>query len=174
MRFVMDEAVEVLSATPAVFRALLEGKSENWLRARKAPDAFSAIDVIGHLMHAELTDWIPRVRILLATQDQTPFEAFDRFGFGYLVEGRGLGEILDEFARLRTESLAALQAMAIEDDQLGLPGRHPELGPVTLRNLLATWVVHDLGHIAQVVKTMAVQYREAAGPWQAYTTILHD
>ena len=174
MRFVMEEAVEVLSATPAVFRALLKGKSENWLRARKAPDAFSAIDVVGHLMHAELTDWIPRVRILLATQDQVAFEPFDRFGFGHLVEDKSLGEILDEFARLRKQSLAALEAMAIEDGQLDLPGRHPEFGPVTLRNLLATWVVHDLGHIAQVVNTMALQYREAVGPWQAYTTILHD
>ena len=174
MLFAIEQAVEVLSGTPAVFRALLEDKSDVWLNCRKAPDAFSPIDVVGHLMHAELTDWIPRARIILATQDQKPFEPFDRFGFQHLIEGKSVTKILDEFTRLRRESLAALEAMAIQEDQLDLPGLHPEFGAVTLRNLLATWVVHDLGHIAQVVKTMALEYRDAAGPWQAYTTILHE
>ena len=172
MQFELDQSREVLSQTPAVFSALLKGKSVEWLQARKTPDAFSAIDVLGHLMHAEMTDWMPRVHLILENRDAKPFDPFDRFAFQPLIEGRSLGELLAEFARLRQQSLDDLDRLDIGEVELDLPGLHPALGPVTLRNLLATWVVHDLGHIAQVVKTMANEYRDAVGPWRAYTTIL--
>jgi hypothetical protein len=172
MQFQLDQGLEVLTQTPSVLNALLRDKSEAWLNARKTPDSFNAIDVLGHLMHGELTDWIPRIRLILEHGNTRPFEPFDRFGFRELIAGKSVNELLDEFAELRRQSLEALANLSIGNDQPGLPGKHPELGPVTLGNLLATWVVHDLGHISQVVKIMAGEYREAVGPWRVYTTIL--
>lgn len=172
MQFRLSEATEVLTQTPSVLSALLRGKSPAWLNARKSPDSFSPLDVLGHLMHGEITDWIPRVRMILEHGDTQAFEPFDRFGFQSLIAGKSADALLDEFAELRRQSLAALRELDVREEQLALPGRHPELGAVTLGNLLATWVVHDLGHIAQIVKSMAGEYREAVGPWRAYTTIL--
>jgi hypothetical protein len=172
MEFQLDQAQEVLAATPAVLDALLRGKSAAWLDSRKAPDAFSPIDVLGHLIHAEMTDWMPRVRILLEFADSKPFEPFDRFGFQHLIANKPVELLLDEFAELRRQSLRGLNSLCILD-RLNLPGLHPELGPVTLGNLLATWTVHDLGHIAQIVKTMAGEYRDAVGPWRAYVSIVN-
>jgi hypothetical protein len=172
MLFQIDEAVEVLVGTPSVLGTLLRGKSFAWLNARKTPDAFRAPDVLGHLIHGEKTDWIPRVRIILGHGDTEPFEPFDRFGFHTSIAGKTIDELLDEFAKLRSESLETLRSFNLTEEQLALPGKHPELGAVTLGNLLATWVVHDLGHIAQIVKTMAGEYRDAVGPWRAYTSIL--
>jgi ferric-dicitrate binding protein FerR (iron transport regulator) len=172
MQFRMEHMREVLESTPAVLRALLAGKSAEWLEARRGPEAFSAIDVVGHMMHAEITDWMPRVRIILEHGDTRAFEPFDRFGFQHLIAGKRVEELLEEFAELRRRSLEELNALALSDEQLGRRGLHPELGPVTLGNLLATWVLHDLGHIAQITRTMANEYREAVGPWRAYLTIL--
>lgn len=172
MEFGIDEGIEVLAQTPAVLSALLRGKSAGWLNARKTAESFSPVDVLGHLIHGEMTDWIPRVRMILEQGDTKAFEPFDRFGFRDSIEGKSVDALLDEFADLRSESLRALRELGVTDGQLALPGRHPEFGPVTLGNLLATWVVHDLGHIAQIVKTMAGEYRETVGPWRAYTTIL--
>jgi hypothetical protein len=169
----MDEAVEILAQTPAVLDALLRGKSAVWLNARKTAESFSPIDVLGHLMHGELTDWIPRVRIILEHRDTRTFQPFDRFGFHALIAGKSAEALLDEFAALRRQSLDALRELGVTEADLALPGRHPELGPVTLGNHLASWAVHDLGHIAQIVKTMAWEYRDEVGPWRAYTTILH-
>ena len=172
MEFRTDQALEVLSQTPSVFSALLRGKSDVWLNARKTPDSFSSVDVLGHLMHGEVTDWIPRVRMILEHGDTEAFEPFDRFGFRELIAGKGVNELLDEFAELRRQSLHALTKLGVGEEQFALPGKHPELGAVTLGNLLATWVVHDFGHISQVARIMAGEYREAVGPWRAYTTIL--
>jgi hypothetical protein len=172
MQFGLDEGMEVLTQTPSVLSALLRGKSAVWLNARKTPESFSPLDVLGHLMHGEITDWIPRVRMILEHRDTMAFEPFDRFGFRSLIAGKSADELLDEFAELRRQSLTALRELDVREEQLSLPGRHPELGAVTLGNLLATWVVHDLGHIAQIVKIMAGEYREAVGAWRAYTTIL--
>jgi len=172
MQFHLHQGLEVLSQTPAVMNALLRGKSDVWLTARKTPETFSSLDVLGHLMHAELTDWIPRVRMIIEHGDTQAFEPFDRFGFQKLIAGKNVNELLDEFAELRSQSLHTLTSLNIGEDQLAMPGKHPELGQVTLGNLLATWVVHDLGHISQVVKILAGEYREAVGPWRAYTTIL--
>jgi DinB superfamily len=173
MQFQLDQATEVLRQTPQVLTALLQEKSPAWLNARKTPEAFSAIDVLGHLMFAEITDWIPRVRLILDHGDAVAFEPFDRFGFQHLIANKTVAELLDEFAKLRREGLEALDQLRIGEEQLALAGRHPEFGPVTLSQLLAAWVVHDLGHIAQIVTTMACEYRQAVGPWYAYTTILH-
>jgi hypothetical protein len=172
MQFQLDQSIEVLAQTPDVLDALLRGKSTAWLHCRKAPEAFSAIDVIGHLMHAERTDWIPRVRTILTHQDTKVFEPFDRFAFQPLIAGKSVGELLDEFAELRRQSLQTLSDLGVGAEQLNLAGMHPEFGRVTLGNLLATWVVHDLGHISQIVKTMAHEYSEAVGPWRAYLSIL--
>jgi hypothetical protein len=172
MQFQLDQATEVLAQTPAVLSALLRGKSAAWLNARKTPEAFSAIDVLGHLIYGEMTDWIPRVRIVLEGRDARPFEPFDRFGFTQLIAGKSVDALLDEFAELRREGLKALRDLGVGAEHLDLPGLHPELGRVSLRNLLAAWVVHDLAHIEQVVKTMACEYTDAVGPWRAFVSIL--
>jgi len=172
MNFQLDQGIEVLEQTPAVLNALLRGKSSAWLNARKTPDSFSALDVLGHLIHGEKTDWIPRLRIILEHGDTRTFEPFDRFGFHDSIAGKSVGELLDEFSLLRRQSLDALESFHFTEEQFALPGMHPELGAVTLGNHLANWAVHDLGHIAQIVKTMACEYRDATGPWRAYTSIL--
>jgi hypothetical protein len=170
MQFRLNQGIEVLDKTPSVLSALLQGKSAPWLNARITPDAFSPLDVLGHLIHAEITNWNPRVHLILEHQDKQPFEPFDRFGF---KSGKTTDELLNEFAALRREGLNTLRELDLTEQQLALPGRHPEFGIVTMSELLATWVVHDLGHISQIVKTMAWEYRDAVGPWRAYTTILH-
>ena len=172
MQFQVVQAIEVLAQTPGVIDALLRGKSTAWLNCRKTPESFSPLDVIGHLMHGELTDWIPRVRTILDHQDKKAFDPFDRFAFQDLIAGKPLEQLLAEFAELRRQSLQSLRDLSIGERQLDLRGMHPELGAVTLGNLLATWVVHDLGHIAQIVKIMSSEYRDAVGPWRAYLTIL--
>jgi hypothetical protein len=152
--------------------ALLRGKSSVWLNCRKAPSSFSPLDVLGHLIWGEMTDWIPRVRMILECQETKAFEPFNRFGFQALIAGKAVDEILDQFAELRGNSLRTLRDLGIDEHHLDLRGLHPELGPVTLRNLMATWAVHDLGHIAQVQRAMSSEYAEAVGPWKEYLTIL--
>ena len=173
MQFQLDQSIEVLSHTPAVLDALLRGKSAEWLHCRKSPEAFSPVDVLGHLMLADTTDWLPRAHMILDGQANTPFAPFDRFDFQRLIAGKSVESLLDEFAHLRRQNLQTLTSLNVTEEQLDLPGTHPEFGHVTLRNLLATWVVHDLGHIQQIVKTMSNEYREAVGPWEAYLSILH-
>ena len=173
MDFRLDEGIEVLAQTPAVLSALLRSKSAVWLNARRSPESFSAIDVLGHLIYGELTDWMPRVRLILEHRDTRAFQPFDRFGFQDSIAGKSVDTLLDEFANLRAEGLDELHRLALRPEDLMLPGRHPEFGAVTLGNHLAAWVVHDLGHISQIVKTMACEYREAVGPWHAYTSIVN-
>ena len=173
MQFQLDQSIEILAHTPAVLDALLRGKSPQWLHCRNSPEAFSPVDVLGHLMLADETDWLPRARMILAGHAHTPFEPFDRFDFQRLLAAKSIESLLDDFAALRNQSIQTLHSLHITADQLDLPGLHPELGPVTLRNLLATWVVHDLNHIQQIVRTLANEYRDAVGPWQAYLSILH-
>ena len=172
MQLQIGQATEVLAQTPAVLRALLQNKSAAWLHCRATPYSFSPIDVLGHLIHGELTDWIPRVRIVLECGETRPFEPFDRFAFQPHIAGKQVEDLLDRFAQLRLQSLEALRALAVSERQLDLRGAHPELGPVTLSHLLAAWAVHDLSHIAQIATTMAREYRDAVGPWKAYIGIL--
>jgi uncharacterized damage-inducible protein DinB len=172
MSFQLIEAIAVLDRTPATFRALLSGLPDTWTMSNEGPDTFSPRDNVGHLIHGERTDWIPRARIILAQGASRRFEPYDRFAHIHESEGKSLAVLLDEFARLRQENLAILRSWNLSEQELTLEGEHPELGPVTLRQLLATWVAHDLGHMAQTARVMTKQYREAVGPWRAYLPIL--
>ena len=172
MQFQLTLGIEILERTPATFRALLGGLPEAWTAANEGPDTFSAFDNVGHLIHGERTDWIPRARIILAQEAVRRFEPFDRFAQYRESEGKNLAELLDEFARLRRDNLEVLRGWRLSDRQLALEGEHPELGTVTLGQLLAAWVAHDLGHVAQTTRVLAKQYREAVGPWRAYLPVL--
>ncbi|HEY7636216.1 MAG TPA: DinB family protein [Gemmatimonadales bacterium] len=174
MKFDLQSGIAVLARTPATLRALLDGLSEPWTRASEGPDTFSPFDVVGHLIDGEETDWIPRARIILARGPDPRFEPYDRFRHQRRNVGRTLGSLLDEFASLRAANLELLRSWNLTSAQLNLPGAHPGLGKVTLDQLLAAWVVHDLGHVAQVSRVMAKQYREAVGPWVPYLPILTD
>lgn len=171
MDFELKTGIAVLERTPATMRAMLGGLPVSWLDGNEGPDTWSPHVIVGHLIHGERTDWIPRVRIILAQGSDRRFVPFDRFA-QLQEERKSLADLLDDFAALRAESLATLKAWRITDEQLGWEGEHPELGPVTLRQLLATWVGHDLGHIAQTARVMAKQYREAVGPWRAYLPVM--
>ena len=165
MNFDLDRSVDVLRQTPATFRALLGGLDERWIRATEGPETFSPFDVLGHLIDGEETDWIPRARIILAQGPDVTFEPYDRFRHYARNVGRSLSSLLAEFARLRADNLELLASWKLTSRELELPGQHPSLGRVTLRELLAAWVVHDLGHTHQIVKAMAFQYRADVGPW---------
>lgn len=169
----LQEAVAVLERTPASLSALLIGLPERWIRATEGEGTWSPYDVIGHLIHGERTDWIPRARHILAG-DPRPFEPFDREAQFRESQGKSLAELLATFAELRRESLGALAAMNLTSSDLERTGVHPAFGRVTLGQLLATWAVHDLDHVTQVARTMAKVYTEAVGPWSAYLSILRD
>jgi len=172
MTFQLDDAIAVLERTPATLDALLRGQPDAWLHCREAAGTFSPMDVLGHLVFGEITDWVPRARIILECGERRAFDPFDRQGGEPLLRGRAVGEVLDEFAARRRENLRDLRAMKLDERALRLTGTHPELGRVTMENLLATWMAHDLGHIGQIVRVMARQYREAVGPWRAYLSAL--
>jgi hypothetical protein len=172
MEFQIAQAIEVLERTPLALSGLLHGVSDVWLNAREGPDTFSAIDVLGHLIYAEQADWIPRGRMILECGPAKPFEPFDRRGFGFIVDGQSGDALLRQFAGCRRENLLALRGFHLDEKMLDSEGTHPALGRVTMRQLIATWVAHDLGHIAQIVRVMARQYGEAVGPWREYLTIV--
>jgi hypothetical protein len=167
------EVKAVLARTPDALRALLEGMPAAWVdEAAEGEGTFSPRDVVGHLIHGEKTDWVPRLRLILDVGEGRPFVPFDRFGFRDAVRGRTIADLLAELASLRASNLAFLDSLALGPEQLALRGRHPELGAVTLGQLLATWAVHDLNHVGQVVRVMSRRYAEAVGPWKAYLKIL--
>ena len=170
--FVLSEGIPVLERTPATLRALLDGLPDRWIVSNEGPDTFSPFDNVGHLIHGERTDWIPRARIILAQGANRRFEPYDRFAQFRESQGKTLGDLLDEFAELRAANVETLRGLKLTERELGLEGEHPALGRVTLRQLLATWVAHDLGHIAQVARVMAKQYRDAVGPWRAYLPVM--
>lgn len=172
MDFNLPDGIAVLERTPATVRALLHGLSPAWTDATEGPDTWSPYTVIGHLVHGERADWIPRAEIILAQGVDRRFTPFDRFAQFRESEGKSLAQLLNEFERLRVANLAILRAWDLTDDQLALHGEHPAFGAVTLRQLLATWVAHDLGHLVQVSRVMAKQYRDAIGPWQAYLSVM--
>ena len=174
MKFDLHRAAEVLRRTPATLRTLLDGLDDSWVRATEGPDTFSPFDVVGHLIDGEETDWIPRARIILARGASVRFRPYDRFRHFGRNADRSLTSLLGEFDRLRTENLEVLAGWKLTASELELPGEHPSLGPVTLQQLLAGWVVHDLGHLAQVSRVMAKQYREEVGPWVPYLPVLTD
>jgi uncharacterized damage-inducible protein DinB len=174
LRLALTQSIDVLQRTPATLHSLLAGVGEGWARGTEGPDTFSPFDVVGHLIDGEETDWIPRARIILAQGPSRRFEPYDRFRHRSRNAGRTLESLLEEFAQLRAANLDLLRSWNLTEAQLALEGEHPSLGAVTLRQLLATWVVHDLGHLAQVARVMAKQYREAVGPWAQYLPVLTD
>ncbi|HEY0761695.1 MAG TPA: DinB family protein [Pyrinomonadaceae bacterium] len=174
MEFELEHAKEILGRTPATLNAMLRGVPEVWLVANEGAETWSPYDVVGHLIHGEETDWIPRARIILEHGEARAFEPFDRVGMFEKSKGKTIAELLDEFAKLRKQSLNELSAMNLTPELLEKRGTHPELGVVTMKQLLAAWVVHDLGHVRQIVRVMAKQYCDAVGPWRAYLSILDE
>lgn len=174
MQFTLVQSIDVLQRSPATLQALLFGVDERWARGTEGPETFSPFDVVGHLIDGEETDWIPRARIILAQGPNRRFEPFDRLRHRSRNTGRTLDSLLAEFARLRAANLELLRSWNLTDAELAEQGEHPSLGTVTLRQLLATWVVHDLGHLAQVARVMAKQYKDEVGAWVPYLPVLTD
>jgi hypothetical protein len=172
MRFSPADAHQVLTRTPGVLCALLTGLPDDWIRRNEGGESWNPFDVVGHLIDGENTDWIPRARIILAG-GTSPFEPFDRFSHLETNRDATMAELLDRFAELRAANLVTWRGFQLTEAKLDLPGTHPSLGAVTLRQLLATWVVHDLGHLAQITRTMAHQYDGEVGPWREYLPVLH-
>lgn len=174
MKFEVPAAIDVLTRTPAVVRALLDGIDERFATSNEGGETFNAFDVVGHLVDGEETDWIPRAKIILAQEPGGTFEAYDRFRHFARNKGRTLASLLDELAQLRAANLDLLRSWNLDARKLDLTAKHPALGPVTLSQLLAAWVAHDLGHIAQISRVMAKQYRAEVGPWVDYLPVLTD
>jgi uncharacterized damage-inducible protein DinB len=172
MEFDLAHGTAILRRTPGVLRAMLENLPDSWTRNNEGPDTWSPYDVVGHLIHGERTDWLARAQIILSEGTSRPFTPFDRFAQFRESEGKTLGELLDAFEDVRGQNLERLADWHLTDEQLALQGMHPVFGIVSLRELLATWVAHDLAHIAQVARVMAKQYTAAVGPWRAYLPIL--
>src|ERR1700730_45401 len=170
--FNLAETAAGLARTPATMDALLRRLPNTWVLCNEGKDTWSAFDILGHLICGERTDWMPRVRVLLENGEARPFDPFDRFAQSRESQDKTLEQLLDEFARLRSENLASLQALNFQPEDLTLRGTHPALGVVTLSQLLATWAVHDLTHVHQLSRVMAHRYGEAVGPWSAYLGVL--
>ena len=172
MQFDLDSALEILRRTPLTLNALLRDLPDTWARVTEGPDTWNARDVVGHLIHGEETDWLPRARVILEHGATRPFEPFDRFAQFEASRGRSLNQLLDEFASARARSLSELASLRLTPDSLTKQGRHPEFGLVTMSQLLSTWTVHDLDHLVQISRVMAKAYGDAVGPWKAYLRVL--
>ena len=170
--FNLADTIALLGRTPTALNVLLCGLPEIWTQSNEGGDTWTAFDVVGHLIHADRTDWMPRVRLILETGEACPFDPFDRFAQIKQNEGKSLEELLNEFGRVRTENLASLRLLNLQQEDLARHGKHPALGTVTLAQLLATWAVHDLNHLHQITRVMAHQYRGDVGPWSAYLGVL--
>jgi len=174
MEFRLEEVISILERTPTVLRTLLQAMPESFIRTNEGEGTWSPFDVIGHLVHGEKTDWIPRAQRILEDGERRPFEPFDRFAHFQASKGKALVDLLDEFSRERARSLATLRGMKLTDIHLERTGQHPLIGRVTLRELMATWAVHDMDHIAQIVRAIAKGYTAAVGPWGNHLGILSD
>ena len=172
MQFELPQAIAVLERTPRALRAMLHGLGPEWIEATEGPDTWSPYVIVGHLIHGERTDWIARARIILARGVDRRFTPYDRFAQFHESQGKSISDLLDEFAHARAANLTIVREWDLSEAQLVLEGEHPAFGAVTLRQLLSTWVAHDLGHIAQAARVMAKQYREAVGPWREYLPVL--
>lgn len=168
----LSETIALLSRTPATLNALLRDLPDVWTQQNEGGKSWSAFGVIGHLIHGERTDWMARAKRIIEFGDSRAFDPFDRWAQERDSQGKSLSELLDEFARLRTENLAELRAMNLKPQDLAKKGKHPALGIVTMSRLMATWAVHDLTHVHQISRIMAHQYREAVGPWSAFLGVL--
>jgi hypothetical protein len=168
----LPHTISLLSRTPAALNALLRDLPESWTLRNEGESTWSAFDVVGHLIHAERADWIPRAKMILQFGETQTFAPFDRSGHAREIQGKSLAQLLDEFAHVRSENLAELRALNLQPEDLQRRGRHPVFGAVTLSQLLATWTAHDLTHLHQISRIMAHQYREAVGPWSVYLGVL--
>lgn len=173
MNFDLNQAISVLEKTPSVFKQLLGSLSQEWTHKNEGKDTWSPYDVLGHLVHGERTDWMPRVEIILSDSENKTFEPYDRFAQIEMSKGKSLGDLLDEFDALRKRNLRNLKSKFLTSQDMSKEGIHPELGTITLKNMLSAWVVHDLGHIAQISRVMAKQYSDEVGPWTQYLTIVN-
>lgn len=172
MKQSLEHTIPILTRTPATLNALLRGLPEEWILANEGEKTWSAFDIVGHLTHGERTDWIPRAKTILQFGETRAFDPFDRQGHVRESKGKSMEQLLDEFARLRSDSLDELRRLNLRQEDLARRGRHPALGVVTLSELLAAWVTHDLTHLHQISRLMAHQYREAVGVWSAYLGVL--
>lgn len=168
----LDDTIALLACTPAALNALLRELSENWTHRNEGPSTWTVYDVIGHLNHGERTDWMTRAHRILESGESRPFDSFDRLAQFHESEAKSLGDLLDDFAALRSANLRDLRTMNLQSDQLALRGRHPALGTVTLSQLLATWAAHDMTHLHQIARIIAYQYRDAVGPWSRFLGVL--
>ena len=166
----LEQTVSLLAHTPAALNALLRELPDTWTRSNEGENTWTPFDVIGHLIDCEHTNWLPRAKWILEYGDTQPFPPFDRHARE--TQGRSLPQLLDEFARLRSENLDKLRALNLQPQDFDRRGRHPALGEVTLSNLLSTWAAHDLTHLHQISRIMAHQYREAVGPWRKFLGVL--
>jgi len=172
MTFELGQSIEILERTPGVLRAWLGRLSDGWVLSNYGPETFSPFDVVGHLIHAEQTNWMTRARVILEHGEATAFPPFDRHAMREISKGKSMLDLLQDFELERSRNLDDLRALKLTPQKLALRGTHPQFGPVTLKQLLASWAVHDLGHLHQIAKAMAFQYREEVGPWREYLTIL--
>jgi len=170
--FIVEDAVVLLSQTPKTLHSMLRNLPEGWSDANEGGETWSPFDVVGHLIHGERTDWMPRIRLILDSGDSKPFESFDRFAQKTASQSKSMSDLLDEFAKLRTANVADLRALALRPADLDRPGRHPVFGKVTLRQLLATWVAHDFDHVIQISRVLANQYADEVGPWRDYMRVI--
>lgn len=173
MQHNLQHTISLLSRTPAALEALLRGLPDTWTLQNEGEKTWSPFDIVGHLIHGERADWMPRAKTILQFGESKAFEPFDRWAQERESQGKSLAQLLDEFARLRSENLSELGALNLMPEDLARHGRHPALGRVTLSQLLATWAAHDLTHLHQISRVMAHQYREAVGPWSEYLGVLH-
>lgn len=173
MEFNLDKSLEILERTPSVLRAMLNGLSDAWIHSNEGEETWSPFDVVGHLIHGEKTDWMPRMELILSDSADKNFEPFDRFAQFQESQSKTLDQLLDEFATLRQSNLKRLRAKNVSEADMDRKGIHPAFGSVNLRQLLATWAVHDLNHISQISRVMASQYKKEVGPWVEYLKILN-
>jgi hypothetical protein len=174
MQYAVDKSIEILERSPAVLMGLLEGISEEWTSNNEGPDTWSAYDIIGHLIHGDITDWLPRAELILSKHGGKKFTPFDRFAQFENSKGKSLSQLLTEFKEIREVNIQKLKKLNISADDLNKTGVHPAFGEVTLSQLLSCWVVHDLNHISQISRVMAKQYKAGVGPWIEYLRILRQ
>ncbi|MEM9648140.1 MAG: DinB family protein [Bacteroidota bacterium] len=170
--FNLEKSIQILERTPSVLKALFYNLGEDWITVNEGPQTWSAYDILGHLIHGENTDWIPRAKIILGDGPDKTFEPFDRFAQKELSTGKSMEQLLDEFTQLRESSVQTLKSWSLSQEDLPKKGNHPELGAVTLAQLLATWTIHDLAHLNQVSRVMVKHYADSVGPWRQYISLL--
>lgn len=174
MNYSFEKSFEILHRTPVVLESMLSGLSDEWILPNEGEKTFSAFDVVGHLLHGEKTDWMVRAKNILENGTAHPFEPYDRFAMFEESKGKNINQLMNEFKTERMKNIALLESFSIDENKLNLKGIHPKFGEVTLRQLLSTWVIHDLTHIAQIARVLAKQYKDEMGPWLEYFNLMQD